>query len=184
MQIDIKKKKINKTLIMLTIGSLLLAGCGKKESKEEGVIFNNDFEATLGWIENVNGVVRGEAHSGNFLCKTDTLGPYGNTFTLELNKISDKPLKKVSASVWMLKSTDAAEGVLVIEISNKDKKSLAYISSLTKGVANSTHEWTNIEAFSDLTKKDLNNPSNKITVVFINTSKDRIDIDDVKIKFE
>ncbi len=163
---------------------VFFSSCGCCEEKQKDLTYTHDFESLQGWTNHPYGLEKGIAHSGDFSCKTDTLARYSYNFQLDLNTISKRPLGKVSAILWALKSNESATGDLIIEITDKDGKNLCWASYPLTSAAAGAHEWIEIEGFADLSKKGLNDPANKINIVFVNSGKARIDVDDFEIKFE
>ena len=85
----------------IVVYCIVLAMSCKQESKpEQGIVFKNDFENTLGWTDaDPQRLMKGMAHSGNYSALTDPAHPYSLGFIRKMKDISDRPIKSIGFAI-------------------------------------------------------------------------------------
>ena len=170
---------MKKLSFVLLLGFLL--ACHEETKLEEAIVHQNDFESMLGWSDVDPGrLMKGLAHSGNYSTLTDSMHPYSLGFIRKLKEISDRPIKRIDMSAWVLtKSLDAKAGlVLSIESGGKPQfyKGINVLDSIQ-----ATQKWYVLRCRFDL-PSDLS-MDNEVRMYLWNTGKDTVLADDFEIKF-
>jgi hypothetical protein len=178
-----------KKILFAFISLALLAGCGDDTTKKNEVTHNalyffNDFENVRGWGEALT-IVKGNAYSGQYYSKIDSVNKYSYGFKLEKNAISDKQLKKVSVDVWVRTSDVNTKSLLVAQITRKTAKrdsTIYWEKSEIRKFKLQPSEWINVKSSFDL-PKELQ-PKDKILLYVWNSDgKSEVDVDDMEVQF-
>lgn len=85
--------------------------------------YTNDLEGYEGWI-GISGYYNlnnGDARSGRHAFLTDSLARYSISYAIPMNTLSEKPIKKINAGVWVKCLANPSKGSFIVSFENGDK---------------------------------------------------------------
>lgn len=174
--------RFNTICNLLLVSAILFASCAKDKKNE--LEYFNDLENVKGWAGGKNNdetIVKGTAHSGQYISKTDSVYQYGFGFNIKLSDLAEQPVKKVKASVWVNVPDIRSEAGLVIALDSAGKNIL-WTSKPIKDFVKKTDEWTEVVSevqFPEMkTSKDYS-----VTTYIWNTGKFPVLADDSRVEF-
>ena len=136
-----------------------ISSCTTNETGKVGKVFLNDFDHMIPWNESSNNiatVIRGQAHSGNYLCRVDSMTPFGYFFKAKLAQLSDSKIKKVKTSVWVKIKNMNALGYVVIALDSAGKVFHWQGLAIEKEIR-TPNEWVNLNVEVNLDSLKLSN---------------------------
>lgn len=167
---------------LLLIFVILFASCAKDKKNE--LEYFNDLENVKGWTGGKNNeetIIKGLAHSGQYISKTDSLYKYSFGFTIKLSDLAEQPIKKVKASMWVNVPDIRSDAGLVITLDSAGKN-ISWTSKSIKDFVKKTDEWTEVSSevqFPEMkTSKDYS-----VSAYIWNTGKFPVLADDTRIQF-
>ena len=166
--------------IFLTVCTILLSACSKKQAPANGYFF--DYEQAAGW--STVQLESGFAKSGKYCEKITPDKVYSTTFILPLAEAGPQNLKKVKASVWITAPEIQQDLKLVIDMySPAESKSVKniYMPIATADLQGKA-DW--VQFTTELDIADITDGS-VITKVYVwNPGGQKFFIDDFLISFE
>ncbi len=176
------KNRIHPIYNLLLISAILFASCAKDKKNE--LVYFNDLENIKGWTGGKNNeetILKGLARSGQFSSKTDSLFQYGVGFTIKLSDLSEQPVKKVKASIWVNVPDIRSEAALIISVDSAGKN-ISWTSKSIKDFVKKTDEWT--EVISEVQFPEMKTSKDySLTTYIWNTGKFPVLADDSRIEF-
>jgi hypothetical protein len=167
---------INKVIFPGLLLAAFIAGCDKPRE----VVYSNDAEQAIGWI-NQHTLRHGQgAHSGGWVSHTDSAFPYSLTLREKWSDLRKAGVKKVSSKAWVKFVSMSAKGGLVVSVEDQGK-ALVWEMLPLDSIVKKEGEWTQVKLDIPL-KSDLP-PGSVISAYVWNTSKDTILIDDMEVRF-
>ncbi|OIP02072.1 MAG: hypothetical protein AUJ97_06460 [Bacteroidetes bacterium CG2_30_32_10] len=141
-------KKIN--LFALIALATLLFACSSDEDKKNPLTITNDIDQMVGWVQHPT-IIKGDAHSGKYMIKVDSILPYGLGLYLIAEDFPTKIAKSINASIWgkLTKLNDSIS--LVIDLSSKGQ-SITYNSSNFNNYIKKTGEWEKVDVSINIPK--------------------------------
>ncbi len=176
------KNRINPFYTLLLVSVILFASCAKDKKNE--LEFFNDLENVKGWTggkNNEESIVKGLAHSGQYISKTDSVFQYGFGFRINLSDLAEQPVKKVKASIWVNVTDIRSDAGLVVALDSAGKNIL-WASKPIKGFVKKTDEWT--EVISEVEFPQMKTSKDYTVTAYIwNTGKFPVLSDDIRVEF-
>jgi hypothetical protein len=171
-------------IVLLFVG--LVISCSQKKSDSGIMHFENNIDEMYGWNENCRDryLRTDKAYSGSFVNVIKKNAPYSSCFYMKMGDITAGHLKKVKAEGYALRENSGAIPVLVIDILDRNFKSIDYIVKDGKSIMKNNNQWYEIENEVPLDSKARNDPENFIKIYFANFSEGACWIDDINIRFE
>lgn len=153
-------KKLN-LLALIALATLLFA-CSSDEDKKNPLTITNDIDQMVGWIQHPS-IIKGDAHSGKYMCKVDATLPYSIGLNLNLEDFPIRNPKSIDASVWgkITKINDSIS--LVIDLSSNGQ-SIINIGSNFNNFIKKIGEWEKVDVSINIPK---NLPSDAVLKVYI-----------------
>lgn len=170
-------------LIGLVSMMIFLFGCGQKGINDK-LHFSNSFENYADWGFSSNTIIKGDAHSGRYVCQLDSSNQYSILFKSTLGDITDKPLKKIKCSVWAYFPEFTSRGSLVISGDSAVNKSLFWNGTRAQDFITEPKQWTKIETTVDFPESFSLKKENVINVYLWNDGKGIVCFDDLEFSFE
>lgn len=178
---------MNQFKIALIAVSLLIFGCGNDSSKYQtgNMYYMATMDDQVAWTESPrNNIISIEdAPSGKMVSSISSDSPYSSTFFMKNSAISAKPLSKVVYSAMVKVSGPDAEPLIVIDILDKDGKSLEWISKGIIDVEGSVNKWVKLTAELNLTENNRNLTENSLKIYVSNGKSRAALVDDIEIQF-
>ena len=170
--------------IVLWLLAVVLTSCGG--DKNSRLRYFNSMETDYSWQDNPPESIRRskDAHSGDFLCKIDSVTPYSPTFNMKLWEISDKSLRSVHIKAWVKMSTLLSDPQIAVDIHDSTGKSIEWMSKKVKDFVSEPDRWVEASFNLELDQKDRNRRSNTIRIYVSNGHPDVAFADDIEIKFK
>jgi len=177
--------KKNPHFILLFFIGLLITCCGKK-SGSGNLHYENNIDEMYAWNENCRDrfLRTGKAYSGVFVNVINKKAPYSSCFYMKMGDITSGRLKKVKAKGYALRENSEAIPVLVIDVLDKNLKSIDYVVKDGKPILKNNNQWYEIVNEVNLDNTVRNDPENFIKIYFSNYSEKDCWIDDISIDFE
>lgn len=176
------KNSINPFYTLLLVSVILFASCAKDKKNE--LEFYNDFENVKGWTGGKNNdetIIKGLAHSGQYVSKTDSIYQYGFGFRINLSDLAEQPVKKVKASIWISVPDIRSDAGLVIALDSAGKN-ISWTSKSIKDFVKKTDEWT--EVISEVQFPEMKTSKDySVTAYIWNTGKFPVLSDDIRVEF-
>jgi hypothetical protein len=176
------KNHINTFYSILLVSVILLVSCSGEQSND--FVFSNDLENVRGWAgaqNNEHTVRKGEAHSGKYLSKTDSVYQYGFTYRIFLSQVSSDPINKLKASTWVKINDEKANADLVIALDSVGK-SISWSSIPISEFVRKTDEWKNVTY--EVQWPELKSSKDYMVTVFIwNRGRADVFADDIRVEF-
>ena len=171
-----------KKFLLVALVIAAFASCSEEEKKVEhnNLYFANDLENAIGWGTNKI-TTKGDAHSGKYYSKTDSIQPYSFAFSALLGDISEKKLSKVNVDIWTFVKNEKYKACIAVAVSRNDS-TILWESSDLKAFYKEPGVWFK----SSGTVKFPNNleKTDKITVLVWNVDgKSEVRADDFEIQF-
>ncbi len=173
---------INPFYSIIVVSAILFASCAKDKKNE--LEFYSDLENVKGWTGGKNNeetIIKGLAHSGQYISKTDSIFQYGFGFRINLSDLVEQPVKKVKASIWVNVTDIRSDAGLVVALDSAGKNIL-WASKPIKDFVKKTDEWTEVISEVEFpqmkTSKDYS-----VTAYIWNTGKFPVLSDDIRIEF-
>jgi hypothetical protein len=135
-----------------------------------------------GWVPTLN-LTKFPAHGGVFAAKLDSSHTYGPALKLKFEDISPLPVRKVKFSMWVYRKSSASEGKVVVGVDAGSHINLLWEAKHIQELAPVVGKWSEISGEFNLIKDNANAPANIINIYPWNTSKEEIEIDDIRIEF-
>lgn len=168
---------------LLSFAAIILSSCSGEQQTSE-FVFYNDLENVRGWAgaqNNEHTIIKGEAHSGHYLSKTDTLYQYGFTYRIKLSEVSIEPVNKLKASTWVKIKDEKANADLVIALDSMGK-SISWSSLPISEFVTKTDQWINVT--SEVQWPQLTSSKDYVVSVFIwNRGRADVFADDCRVEF-
>ncbi len=165
------------------ISSFLLISCSR-ENKQGGLHYFNDFESVKGWSKMpIPTLVEGNAHSGNFSLKIDSLEGFSHAFNIKMKDISNKPIKKVRYSMYCMIKSLNAKASLVLAVDTVNKPNALWQGIPIQDQIKEINKWVKITGEVQLAQDGLNKPENNLVMYLWNNSKEVIFADDYELEF-
>lgn len=175
------KRYLNILLIVTVISS-----CKENTESVNEVKFRNNIDEMLAWNEFHYGkIIKDDAaHSGIYVNSINSESPYSTTFYMRLGDISKKPLRKIKISGWIKSKNLNSSPTFVIDILDKDRKSIEYLAKDGRKEMQKSDTWFQVTNEIKLDNAKRGNPDNYIKVYFTNGSPESCLVDDLEIIFE
>lgn len=170
---------MNKLLLCL-LSSMLFSSC---ESSTENFKFNNDLENIDGWFDQKQ-IVKGDAHSGNYLAEVLPEQQYSITFRRYLSDLNNgKPIKNISAGAWVMLTQINSSGKFVLSIDEPSTlKPIKYSSIKLQDVIGEPGKWFFVQLKVEIPESNI---SNKLVSIYtINDGNFPVFVDDISYQFE
>ncbi len=169
-----------KIFVIAVVSILMFSSCGKKKENPDGLVLKNDIDMLIGWMPGNPTIIKGEGHSGKYLCKVDSAFEYSYGYSCLLKDIAEKKIQAVSFSAWckvdMLPVKDLS---LVAQVVNSKGENLAWIGIPLKDFIKKPYEWTQVQG--ELRLPDIQPPDAVLCVYLWNPAKETAFIDDYEI---
>lgn len=159
----------------------MLTSCASSP-KQKGLVYINDFESMKGWVPTLN-LTKFPAHSGIFAAKLDSSHTFGPALKLKFEDVSPLSVRKVKFSMWVYRKSSSAEGKVVVAVDAGSHLNLLWEAKHIQELAPIAGKWSEIKGEFNLIKDNANSPANIINIYPWNTSKEEIDVDDIRIEF-
>ena len=174
-----------KTCLILFGALLIVSSCSNDNVTGSGLVFANHMETIHAWNENhpANIVKVDNAHSGKFVCKVNTDQPYSSTFYMKLGDVTSGSLKKLKVSCWVLNQEKGAIPYIVVDILDKDMKTIDYISKNCKDDFKTENSWYEVTNTIKIASPARSNPENFLKVYVTNTTPQPVLVDDLIVEF-
>ncbi len=170
-----------KKIGFIAIVSVLLISCGKTEEKKNFIWeTSSNLDANNFWINSVT-LTKGNAHSGLFSSKIDTLIEYGIGIAAKFNDLSEKLPKKVNVHCWIYSTVPNLDAGLVCD-PNNNGQSLNWQSFNLQPIIQKANEWTEFKTSFDLPEEIT--PDTELKLFFWNPKKMTYYVDDLEISLE
>ncbi len=173
---------MKKIVFFAFVISVILISCSSDDDKDnKGLTFSNDIDQMIGWVQHPS-FIKGNAHSGNYMCKVDSTMAYSYTFILQAEDFPTKTAKSINASVWGKISNLNDSINLVIELTSKGQ-TIAWNGNLFINFIKNIDEWGKVESSIKIPE---NLPSDAILKVYARGTKKKSDftiLDDFEISF-
>ena len=140
-----------------------------------------DFE-TLDGLVNTENIIVAKSHSGKMSCNLIGGKEYGPSVNLKISKISEIPIKKVAASVWVYPISNSPIAVLTLSVINSNNTSVFWDGKSTENQNFTPNKWTKINALFNL-PADKISADDIISINIWNKGKTDIIIDDLEIVY-
>ena len=140
-----------------------------------------DFE-TLDGLVNTENIIVAKSHSGKMSCNLIGGKEYGPSVNLKISKISEIPIKKVAASVWVYPISNSPIAVLTLSVINFNNTSVFWDGKSTENQNFTPNKWTKINALFNL-PADKISADDIISINIWNKGKTDIIIDDLEIVY-
>jgi len=171
-------------LIIIVLITTILAACGSKK-KDFVAVYKSDMDTQIAWADNpIPGLVKNPlAKFGIYVCKVDSVHPYGPTFNMAVKNISEKKFNHVKISCWMKAENQSAEPSLVLDIQDANNKSVEWLGKKFTGLELNTKDWEYYEYEINLSEKDRLKDSNVYRIYITNEKTSGVYCDDLEISF-
>ena len=147
---------------------------------EKSLVYSNDAEQALGWINQNTLKASNEAHSGGWISCIDSTFAYSLTFREKLSEVREIEANTINAKAWVRLISPAAKGGLVISVDDNGKNLLWQMLPL-ESVITKPGEWE-IVKYKVALPADA--PSTAVvSTYFWNQGKEEIHIDDMEVEF-
>ena len=178
--------KANNILALAMIFTGFIVSCKKVDNNSGILSYENNIDEMFAWNENNRSgyLQTAIAHSGVYVNVIEKNSPFSTCFYMKLGDIAPERLKSVKVSGWVLRKNPEVLPTLVIDILDKDRKSIEYAAKDARSVIRNNNQWYEVMNEMKLNNKIRNNPKNYIKVYFINYSDHECWIDDISIRFE
>ncbi len=163
---------------LLLIALVLLAGC-KGHNPSGNLVYFTDVDNLAGWYETPT-IIKFKAHSGEFVCKIDTINSFGLTFKKRMSEISGKAIFKVDVSAWVYVNDLGAKGGFVCSLDSMLGKGFVYLNERFDEKIDKAKRWTKVK--SEFFFPDSYDPDFIFAVYLWNTGKEDIFADDLEIR--
>ena len=140
-----------------------------------------DFE-TLDGLVNTENIIVAKSHSGKMSCNLIGGKEYGPSVNLKISEISEIPIKKVAASVWVYPISNSPIAVLTLSVINSNNTSVFWDGKSTENQNFTPNKWTKINALFNL-PADKISADDIISINIWNKGKTDIIIDDLEIVY-
>ncbi len=136
------------------------------DKKNDALIITNNIDQMVGWAQNPS-IIKGESHSGNYMCKVDAYTPYSFGLSLSSEDFPTKKAKSVKASVWgkLFNQNDSIS--LVVELVSKGQF-VGWTGIAFSNAISNTNEWGKVEVSLDIPK---NIPAETFLRVYVWSTK-------------
>ncbi|MCC7332671.1 MAG: hypothetical protein IT232_08695 [Flavobacteriales bacterium] len=169
--------------VILTLVYLFLLACGGSPN-ENKLNFENDMEQVSFWNDNSNNVQTivnyEDAHSGKYVCRTDSVYRYSYLFKSKLGNISDVPTLKVTAKMWVKVKTLDARASLVISVDSLGTP-IKWVENPIQPLIVNPNEWTEIK-HELIFEEYFTNPEFVLGCYLWNTGSYEVLVDDMSIE--
>lgn len=178
---------MNRLKINLFVASFFIFGCGGDASQYQtgNMYYMATMDDQVVWTENPksNIITIEDAPSGKMVSSINVDSPYSVTFFMKNNAISTKPLTKVVCSAMVKVSGADAEPLLVIDIMDKEGKSLEWLPKGLEDIEGSVNKWVKLSTELNLTESNRNLMENAIKI-YVSNGKSRVAfVDNIEIQF-
>jgi hypothetical protein len=172
------------TLIIIALIAFLFTSCGSS-NKDYVALYRSDMDTQVAWTDNpIPGLIKSpSAKSGIYICRMDSVHPYGPTFNMVVKNITDKKFSHVKISGWMKAESQNAEPNLVLDIHDANNQSIEWLAKKFSGPVLNTKDWEYYEYDVDLTEKNRLNPTNIFRIYVSNGTASAAFCDDLEIAF-
>jgi hypothetical protein len=169
---------MRKYLLVLIAATALATSCKRKK---EPIVFSNDADQTIGWVNYHTVKADANAHSGGYVSLTDTVNQYSLTLKQKLSDVTKTGADKASVHVWVKPMGASPKACLIVSVDAPDKNYMWQCLPV-ESIAKEANKWTEI-AYK--VKLPADAPENAHVSVYIwNTSKEQLLIDDMEVRFE
>ncbi len=170
-------KKLSLTILILSV----LTHCTRRH-KADNLHYFQDFESIAGWfgMPALSSDIKG--HSGNYSMLTNAQLDYSPGLTRKLKEISDKPIKKIRASIWCYTMDKNSNGAFCVQIMNANGENKLWIARPFVDFIKSESTWTKTVIETEI-PKDAANPENMVKVFMWNKGTIPVYGDDVEVIF-
>jgi hypothetical protein len=171
-------------LLVILFSTILLAACVGKKS-DYVAVYKCDMDTQIAWTDSpIPGLVRLPfAKSGIYVCKIDSVNPYGPTFNMEVKNISENKFNHVKLSCWMKAESNNAEPSLVLDIHDAKNQRIEWLGKKVTGVELNTKDWAYYEYVINLLEKDRLKDSNVYRIYITNGKTSAVYCDDMELSF-
>lgn len=169
---------------LIALFATLLSSCGKSD-KDYVVVYKSDMDTQIAWTDNpIPGLVKSpSAKSGIYICRMDSVNPYGPTFNMAVKNITDKKFSHVKISGWIKAESENAEPNLVLDIHDANNQSIEWLAKNFTGPVLNTKDWEYYEFDVDLSEKNRLNETNIYRIYVSNGKGSAAYCDDLEISF-
>ncbi len=159
----------------------VLVACSRRH-KADKLHYFQDFETVNGWFElkTLTNAVKG--HSGNYSVLTDPEHAYSIGFGKIMSEISDKPIRKIKATVWCYSENKTPEGNLCVQIVNPAAENVLWVDKPFIDFVRSEKKWTKMHIEAEVPPEAIQ-PNNTIKVFMWNKGTVPVYGDDFEVEF-
>lgn len=171
-------------ILILVIVFGTIYSCSKKEEKFV-VKYTSDMDTQIGWTDNPlpHLIKSPNAHSGNYICRLDSVHPYSPTYNMHVSDISREKFSKLKLRTWIKAESIVAHPHLVLDIRNSNNETLEWLAKDFTGPVLNTKDWEMYEFEVDLTEKERLKESNIYRIYVSNGKADAVLCDDIEVIF-
>jgi hypothetical protein len=163
--------------LMIIIGTIL-SGCGGPTMNYK---FNNDFESIDGWFENEQ-IVKGDAHSGIYLCITTPGSQFSLTFRRKIADFNGGNVSHILVSAWVKFSKKGSKANFIVSMDEPGSlKPIIYNASKLENKILKAEKWEHVVNKIDIPAGK--NVNNIISVYVMNTGNSSVYVDDISYDF-
>lgn len=169
---------MKKLLLLFIVVAAALSSCKKKK---DILVFSNDGEQSIGWVNYHTLKADGAAHSGGHVSVTDTVHQYSLTFKEKLANVRKAGADKASVHVWVKPKGGSPKGCLIVSVDGADKN-YTWQCLPVESIAKEAEKWTEL-AFKVKIPQEAPDDAH-VSVYVWNTSKEELHVDDIEVRFE
>ena len=167
-------------IIMAISLSILMAACSSN-SNNSNLNVSNNIDDLVHWGLSSSNILSGDAHSGLYSTKVDSLNPFSVTFQKKLTDISKTKITKIEYQAWVKTSILPKKIYFVCSVELENGEHILYEGTQIDKQVLKVNEWTLVKGFLDLTKEV---PANTIVKIYFHSpEKESAVIDDYEINF-
>lgn len=163
-------------LFLPLIATVIICSC----TKPKNLVYTNDAEQGLGWINQHTLKRVPDAHSGGWVSVTDTASVYSLTLREKLSEVRKVNASNVVVRAWIKFKSMAAKGGMVVAV-EENGKALQWELLPLESIVKKAGEWTEVR-YNVALKSDL--PDGAVVSVYMwNTSREEMLLDDMEVRF-
>jgi hypothetical protein len=175
-----------KTIFVNLVPLVIVLCCScNSEMKDSKLNFTNSIESSYAWTDHPQSNIlwSNDAHSGNYVCKIDSLFPYSVTFNMKLSDVSKNPLQSVRISAWVNSSSLMSNPIIAVDIRDHSQNTLEWFTQQSSDFISEPNKWEKVSMDLNLSVQNRNLPDNYIRVYLYSSQKDYSLVDDIEVEF-
>lgn len=162
----------------LTIIAFAFIACNDEPQR---LVYTNDAEQSLGWINQNTLKASQDAHSGAWVSSTDSSLAYSLTLRQGLSEVNKIGANRITAKAWIKFMSMAGKGGLVISVDDNGKNLLWQMLPV-ESLIEKPGQWKMVK-YEVTLPKDA--PATAVvSTYFWNQGKDEIQVDDMEVYFD